>query len=119
MVWLYAPLSRIRRLSPYRMGVLDATRFPEREDWNVYGIQAEVLWALPFGRKGDREKLDRRVRDWLRSARVQTIIANTIGWIPAHPQGTPYNTVSYESQMAWINSSFIWQGAMYEPRGGE
>jgi hypothetical protein len=106
-VWLYAPLSRIRELPPYRMGVLDATRFPEKEDWNIYGIQAEILWALPFGDEKQRKNLD-RARAWLQRAQTQTVIANTIDWIPAHPQGTPYNTISWESQEAWINSSFVW-----------
>jgi hypothetical protein len=113
--WLYAPLSRIRRMTNYRMGLLDATMFPVREEWNVYGIQAEVLWAVPFGADGGFKKLD-KVEEWLRSARVQTIIADTVGWIPAHPQGVPYNTISQESQAVWIRSSFIWQGAAYERR---
>jgi hypothetical protein len=118
LLWLYAPLSRIRALPPYRMGTLDATRFPVQEDWNIYGIQAEVLWAQPFGEGKGRKEME-AARDWLRRARTQTIIANEIDWIPAHPQGTPYNTVSWESQAAWINSSFIWQGAAYEGRDND
>lgn len=117
-VWVYAPLSRVRALPSYRMGTLDATMFPAPEEWNIYGMQAEVLWAIPFGSEKQIKKME-GVKEWLRSSRVQTIIANTIDWIPAHPQGMPYNTISYESQMAWIRSSFIWQGAAYERRGND
>jgi hypothetical protein len=41
----------------------------------------------------------------------QTAIANMINWIPAHPEGVPYNPLTWEAQVAWINSSFVWQGA--------
>ncbi|MDR2478009.1 MAG: hypothetical protein LBD48_01705 [Treponema sp.] len=108
--WLYAPLSQARTLAPYRMGLLDATRFPDPAGWNEYGMQADILWAGQRGSVRQRKKID-AVDNWLRSPETQTIIANTIDWIPAHPSGTPYNTISWETQMAWLRSSFIWQGA--------
>jgi hypothetical protein len=109
-VSLYAPLSQARALPPYRAGLLDATRFPEPEEWSRYGLQADILWARMYGEKRHQKKLAATER-WLRDPKVQTVIANTIEWIPAHPSGVPYNTVSWETQMAWLRSSFIWQGA--------
>ncbi|MDR1239912.1 MAG: hypothetical protein LBK27_07350 [Treponema sp.] len=107
--WVYAPLSLIRELPPYRMGLLEASRFPEKTGWNEYGVQADILWALPFGWKPDHKDLE-AASEWLKDPAIQTLIANRINWVPAHPLGSPYNTVSWEAQMAWINSSFVWQG---------
>jgi hypothetical protein len=109
-VSLYAPLSQARALPPYRMGLLDATRFPEPENWDRYGMQATLLWARRQGSEKQIKKMD-DTEKWLRNPRTQTVIANTISWIPAHPSGTPYNTISWESQTAWLRSSYIWQGA--------
>jgi hypothetical protein len=107
--WLYAPISRARALPPYRMGLLDATRFPEPSDWTEYGLEADLLWALPFGPEAQLKKL-KGSDAWLRDPKTQTIIANEIEWIPAHPSGTPFNTITWEAQIAWLRSSFIWQG---------
>jgi len=107
---VYAPLSQARALPPYRAGLLDATRFPDPDDWNRYGLQADILWAKMYGEEKYRKRLAATER-WLKDPKVQTVIANTIEWIPAHPSGVPYNTVSWETQMAWLRSSFIWQGA--------
>jgi len=108
---IYAPLSQARALPPPRIGVLDATRFPEPEHWNRFGLQADILWAKTYG-AGRRLKKLADTEKWLKDPTVQTYIANTLEWIPAHPSGVPYNTVSWESQMAWLRSSFIWQGAL-------
>lgn len=110
-VWLYAPLSQARALPPYRMGLLDATRFPEPEGWDRFGLQADILWAKPEGNEKQQKNMA-AVDKWLRDPKTQTVIANTIEWIPAHPSGTPYNTISWETQMAWLRSSYIWQGAV-------
>jgi hypothetical protein len=109
-VWLYAPLSQARALPPYRAGLLDATRFPEPPGWDRFGLQADILWANVHGSPRQRERIAATER-WLRDARTQTAIANAIQWIPAHPSGTPFNTVSWVSQMAWLRSSYIWQRA--------
>jgi len=106
---LYAPLSQARAQTPFRMGLLDATRFPEPENWDRYGMQATLLWARPQGSEKQRKKLD-ETEKWLKNPRTQTVIANAITWIPAHPSGTPYNTISWQSQTAWLRSSYIWQG---------
>ena len=107
---IYAPLSQARALPPYRAGLLDATRFPAPENWNRYGLQADILWAKMYGSEKQQKKLA-ATEKWLKDPKIQTHIANTLEWIPAHPSGVPYNTVSWESQMAWLRSSFIWQGA--------
>jgi len=108
-VSLYAPLSQARAQQPYRMGLLDATRFPEPETWDRYGIQAGLLWAKRQGSERQIKKMDGTDK-WLKNPKTQTVIANTISWIPAHPSGTPYNTISWESQTAWLRSSYIWRG---------
>ncbi|MCL2761686.1 MAG: hypothetical protein FWD36_00570 [Treponema sp.] len=108
---LYAPLSQARALAPERSGRLGASRFPEPEHWNRYGLQADILWA-----KAHNDGKQRRIHQletaekWLKDSKTQTFIANTIEWIPAHPSGVPYNTISWETQMAWVRSLFIWQG---------
>ena len=56
-----------------------------------------------------RKKLE-SAGTWLKDPRTQTLIANEIEWIPAHPSGTPFNTIAWEAQIAWLRSSFIWQG---------
>jgi hypothetical protein len=106
--WLYCPVSRARALPPYRMGLLDATRFPEPPGWTEYGLEADILWALPFGNEKQRKKI-KNAEIWLKEPNTQTLIANEIEWIPAHPSGTPYNTIAWEAQMAWLRSSFLWQ----------
>jgi len=106
---IYAPLSQARAQAPFRMGLLDATRFPEPENWDRYGMQATLLWAKRQGSERQIKKLE-DTEKWLKNPRTQTVIANAISWIPAHPSGTPYNTISWQSQTAWLRSSYIWQG---------
>jgi hypothetical protein len=71
-------------------------------------MQADVLWAKMQGSERQLKKFA-KVENWLRDPKTQTVIANTINWIPAHPSGVPYNTVCWETQMAWLRSSYIWQ----------
>ncbi|AEF86910.1 hypothetical protein TREPR_2077 [Treponema primitia ZAS-2] len=106
--WIYAPLSRIRSLPPQDTSSLEASRFPEREDWHEFGLQADLLWAVPFGKEKYVQKLS-PVKTWLASPETQTLIANTLGWIPAHRNGAPYNPVSRAARLAWLSSSFVWQ----------
>jgi len=111
--YLYAPLSQARALNPQQGGRLGVSRFPEPSGWDRYGMQADILWAQIQGSKRQQKKLAAIV-NWLSDAKTQTVIADTIGWIPAHPSGTPYNTISWETQMAWLRSSYIWQDAETE-----
>jgi hypothetical protein len=106
--WLYAPLSRTRGLASYDRGRLDAAIFPIPGDWNTYGLQADLLWALP-GIPEKQEALLDETRRWLSSAETQGIIANTLGWIPAESGAVPFDSLARQAQVAWFSSSFIWQ----------
>jgi hypothetical protein len=106
--WIYAPLSRIRSLTPQDSGNLEANRFPDRADWHEFGVQADILWAIPFGTTGEQKKLG-AAQTWLADPQTQTLLANILGWIPAHREGTPYNAASRAARLAWLSSSFVWQ----------
>jgi len=115
--FLYAPLSQARAFAHnarHSAGLLDATTFPEPAGWNSFGLHASLLWARPHygdGRGGERRREGLASTElWLGSAAAQTGIANEFEWIPAHPSGTPYNTISWQSQMAWLRSSYVWRG---------
>jgi hypothetical protein len=73
-----------------------------------FGIQANLLWAIPFGDEKALSNLE-PASVWLHSAEAQTLIANTLGWIPAHRDGKPFNILVYNAQMAWFTSSYVWQ----------
>jgi hypothetical protein len=105
--WVYAPLSRIRLQPSLETSGLEANRYPEPEDWHEFGLQAAMLWAIPLGRERNREKLS-SLQEWLADPQTQTVIADTLGWIPAHPGGRPYNAVSRSARLAYLSSSFIW-----------
>jgi hypothetical protein len=105
--WVYAPLSRIRSQSYQDTSGLEAHRYPEPDDWHEFGIQAAMLWAIPFGEGNNPKKLE-DLKAWLAAPRTQTVIANALGWIPAHPAGVPYNAISRSARLAYLSSSFIW-----------
>jgi len=110
--FLYAPLSQARDVAHtarHHAGFLDATVFPTPTGWSGFGLQAELLWARPHSRERRRGRLEATER-WLESAWTQTQIANELEWIPAHPEGEPFNTVSMQSQIAWLRSSYVWRG---------
>jgi hypothetical protein len=110
--WLYAPLSRTRGLASYDAGRLDAAIFPIPEDWNTYGLQADILWAIPVpvpGDSQDRKTELEEAKSWVSSAETQTILAEILGWIPAQPGGAPYDTLARKAQVAWFSSGFVWQ----------
>jgi hypothetical protein len=106
--WAYAPLSMTRDLSPYDAGRLDGALFPIPRDWNTYGLQAEVLWAIPKVPGEEEAQLD-QAKLWLSAAETQTLIAEILGWIPAGSGGKPRDTLARQAQVAWFSSSFVWQ----------
>jgi hypothetical protein len=106
--WAYAPLSMTRDLSSYDAGRLDAALFPIPRDWNTYGIQADILWAIPKAPEKEEARLD-EAKLWLSTAETQTLIAEILGWIPAQPGGKPHDTLARQAQVAWFSSSFVWQ----------
>jgi len=108
-VRVYAPLSRIRQLPTNQTNALEADVFPGRQNWNSFGFQTDILWAVPYGTEGwkNREKL-KPVDTWLRSAEFQTLLADTLGWLSAHPESPPYNPVSGSARIYYLTASYMW-----------
>ena len=104
--WVYAPLSRIRLQPALESSGLEANRYPDAEDWHEFGIQAKMLWAIPFGREGHLKKLE-DTKAWLAAPQTQTFIANTLGWIPAHPSGAPYNAMSRSARLVSLKQFYL------------
>ena len=111
-VWVYAPLSRIRQLPLYETNGLEANPFPGRPGWNQFGIQAEILWAAPFGSEKNRENLE-LAEAWLKSAELQSLLADTLGCLAAHPQAPPYNPVSHNARVIWFAASYVWEAGEF------
>jgi hypothetical protein len=104
--WVYAPLSRVRELPPFWTSVLETSRFPEKPEWKEFALEADMLWALPYGGDQARERMG-AVTAWLQAAETQTAIADALSWIPAHPDGVPYNPLSRAAQIVWLSSSYL------------
>jgi hypothetical protein len=111
--WVYAPLAAAQRLPGHQLSLIEADRFPEKEDWNVFSLQAQVLWAVPFGaeNKQSRDKL-LTTGEWLGKVETQSSLAADLGWIPARSEGKPYNPVALSAQLAWLASSYIWEAEL-------
>jgi len=106
-VRVYAPLSRIRQLPTHQTNILEADVFPVRRDWYEFGLPADILWAVPFGDWKNREKL-KPVDVWLHSAEFQTLLADTLGWLSAHPDSPPYNPVTQSARIYYLTASYMW-----------
>ena len=105
--WLYAPLSTIRRYRDPHKSILEATPFPERGGQS--SLQVNLLWALPL--KSNFAKSNTEIENtiaWLKRPDIQTIIADTLEWIPADPYGTPYDPVSLTSHRVWLTTPWIY-----------
>jgi hypothetical protein len=107
-VWVYAPLSRIRKLPVYQTNILEANVFPGKPGWNEFGFQAEFLRAIPYGSQKDRKKLE-PVANWLRDPFTQSSVADALGVIAAHPESEPFNPVSGSARIAWLTASYVWE----------
>jgi hypothetical protein len=107
--WVYAPLSAIRRYRDPRKAILEATPFPETGGANQYSLQVQLLWALPIGERKKIEKQLSPVIAWLKNPKTQTVIANTLEWIPADPYGEPYDPMSLASHRNWLTASYIYE----------
>ena len=106
--WVYAPLSAIRSYENPQKSILEATAFPSSANYRQYSLHAhKILWAIPLGSEKKLEKLA-EILDWLKKPETQTVIANTLGWIPADPYGSPYDPVSSASQRNWLTSTYIY-----------
>jgi hypothetical protein len=106
--WVYAPYSRIRELPNYQSSILEATTFPEPGDENRFGLQARILWAIPAGKAGASSKFGKTL-EWLKKGETQTVIADTLKWIPASPDGKPYDPAAMSARLAWLTSSWVWE----------
>ncbi|MFP3043948.1 hypothetical protein LQZ19_19215 [Treponema primitia] len=106
--WTYAPLSRVRDLPAYRSNILEATVFPGPGE-NRFGLQAEILWAIPQGSPGVKPKLKEAAVLWLKSGETQTLIADTLRWLPAAPEGKPFNPAAMSARLAWLTCSYVWE----------
>ncbi len=106
--YLYAPLSRIQTLPGDRTSLLEADRFPESPSWNEYGIQARILWAVPFNASKRSKRMD-VAAVWLESVRTQSRIAELLRWSPAHHRARAVNPLALAAQRAWIGSSVVWE----------
>jgi hypothetical protein len=107
-VRVYAPLSRIRQMPTHQTNVLEADVFPGRQGWNSFGLQTDIMWAVPYGSWKNRERL-KPVEEWLRSAELQTLLADTLGWLSAHPESPPFNPVTSSARIYYLTASYIWQ----------
>ena len=105
--WVYTPLSAIRRYPHFRKSVLTADPFPESEN-SRQGLQATLLWAVPIGSVKEREKMEQTMT-WLKKPETQTVIADTLEWIPADPYGKPYDPVSLISHRSWLTAEYIYE----------
>jgi hypothetical protein len=114
--WVYAPMSRIRELPNYRSSILAAAPFPEPGGVNVISFQARILWAIPVGKAGTQAKLKQPL-EWLKSAETQTIIADELRWLPANPEGQPYDPAAMSARLAWLTASYVWEDGTPEVRG--
>jgi hypothetical protein len=104
--WIYAPLSRLRTLPTYRTNTIEASIFPEPSD--TYSIQADILWAVPFG--PDKSRRQKHVAaEWLKSPAMQSVIADSLTWLAAHPNCPPYNPAASTARIAWLTSAYVWE----------
>jgi hypothetical protein len=113
--WTYAPLSRVRDLPNYRSSILEASPFPEPGNVNAICLQARILWAVPAGNDQTRKKLEKAL-DWLKDAETQTRIADEFRWLPANPDGKPYDPLAMSARLAWLTASYVWEAGEPEPR---
>jgi hypothetical protein len=106
--WVYAPMSRIRDLPDYRSSILEAAVFPGPGEGDAIGFQAQILWAVPVGDGRTRSKLKNPL-EWLKNAETQTMIADTLRWLPANPGGQPYDPAAMSARIAWLTASYVWE----------
>jgi hypothetical protein len=105
--WAYASLSKVREQPDYRTSVLDASVFPGKNP-QVISMQARILWAVPLGEEKTSRRLDETLQ-WLKNGETQTLIADALHWLPASPDGKPYNPTAMSAKLAWLTASYIYE----------
>jgi hypothetical protein len=108
-VWVYGPLSRIRALPLHETNILEADPFPGKTGWTEFGVEAEILWAAPYGRPWFDGKVLDRTGTWLRDMETQIRWAAALGWVAAHRDAPPHNPVSAAARVIWLTSSYVWE----------
>jgi hypothetical protein len=107
--WVYAPISKVRELPNYRSSILEATVFPEPAGpVNRFGLQTRLLWAIPLGDGRTLVRLGKSL-EWLKHWETQTIIADVLRWVPADPDGRPFNPAAMSARIAWLTCSYVWE----------
>jgi hypothetical protein len=106
-VWTYASLSKMREQPDYRTSILEASVFPGKNP-QVISMQARILWAVPLGDEKIARRLDETLK-WLKTGGTQTLIADALHWLPAVPDGKPYNPAAMSAKLAWLTSSYIYE----------
>jgi hypothetical protein len=105
--WAYASLSKMREQPDYRTSALEASVFPG-ENPQVISMQARILWAVPLGGEKTAQQLDETL-EWLKKGETQTLIADALHWLPASPDGIPYNPAAMSAKLAWLTASYIYE----------
>jgi hypothetical protein len=105
--WVYASLSKVREQPDYRTNILEAAVFPGKNP-QIISMQARILWAVPLGDEKTAQRLDETLK-WLKRAETQTIIADALHWLPADPEGKPYNPAAMTARLAWLTASYIYE----------
>ena len=113
--WVYAPLSAIRRYTNFRKAILVAAPFPE-PDIGRHSLQAALLWAVPLGSPEEQSQMEQAIA-WLKKPETQTVIADSLEWIPADPYGKPYDPVSLKSHRNWLTAEYIYEVSAVKTAG--
>jgi hypothetical protein len=105
--WVYASLSKVREQPDHRTNILEAAVFPGKNP-QVISMQARILWAVPLGGEKTARQLDETLK-WLKNAETQTLIADALHWLPADPDGKPYNPAAMTAKLAWLTASYVYE----------
>jgi hypothetical protein len=105
--WIYASLSKVREQPGYRTNILEASAFPGKNP-QVISMQARILWAVPLGGEKTIPRLDETL-GWLKNGETQTLIADALHWLPASPDGRPYNPAAMSAKLAWLTASYVYE----------
>ncbi|MDR0784808.1 MAG: hypothetical protein LBE74_02855 [Treponema sp.] len=112
--WIYAPYSAVRAMPPVRTAGFEARRFPIPADWESYGVQAEVLWAIPFFKNAKEEVKLETAKAWLVDADTQKRIADALNRLPASSGVPPTNALARAVQTVCARAEFVWTMRAFE-----
>ncbi|MDR0643427.1 MAG: hypothetical protein LBG05_00735 [Treponema sp.] len=112
--WIYAPYSAIRAMPPIKTAGFEACRFPIPADWESYGVQAAVLWAVPFFRNAKEKAKLETAKEWLVKVDTQKRIADAFNWLPARSDVPPTNALARSVQSLCAKAEFVWTVKPFE-----